>query len=180
MRPAPPDPSINPHHTINPPLPNTNTVEVLLFAFAFAVLSISLVMFLRLYKALSPPTKTMMWVIAANVVLAGLYLLFSGIKLYYLTRGTLVPLGEPTCHYLHPLARSCQLLSWLGQPIMAWVTYKTIRNQPVPSGRLKVLTGGAVGVAVVFLVLSEVYMPGNVIWGCVRTPHLMWSVSAGL
>jgi hypothetical protein len=149
-----------------------DTVEALLFSFAVVVLSIATTMFVRLYHSLSPPTKTMLWVLGFNLLLASLYLLFSGVKLFYMTRGRLVPPGEAMCRYLHPLARSCQLLTWCGQPIMAWVTLKTIRSQAVSPRRLAALSWGSLALGVTFLVLSEVYMPGNIMWGsyCVVPP----------
>jgi len=136
-----------------------------LFSFAVVVLSLSLVMFVRLYPALSPPTKTMLWVMVSNLTLAGLYLLFSGVKLFYMTRGSLVPPREPFCRYLHPLARACMVYMWCGQPTMAWVTLKTIRNQAVPPARLKALMWASAAVALAVLGLSEAYMQGNIIWG---------------
>lgn len=47
-------------------LPVHITVEFCAFTFAVIVLSLSLVMFVRLYDALSPPTKCIVSVVAAN------------------------------------------------------------------------------------------------------------------
>lgn len=145
---------------------------MLLFTFAVVVLSVALAMFIRLYHALSAPTKTMVWVLGANLILAALYCLFSAIKLAYMSHGRYVPQGEPACHYLHPLARTCQVLTWLGQPIMAWQTLRTIRNQPVPARRLRAATWGSVGISVVFFALSETYMPGSVMFKVGARPSL--------
>lgn len=39
---------------------------MVLFTFATVVLTISMAMFIRLYSALSAPTKTLVWVLGAN------------------------------------------------------------------------------------------------------------------
>ncbi len=142
------------------------TVEVTAFTFAVVVLSLSLVMFVRLYDALSPPTKTLVSVVAANLILASLNLLFAFEKIWFLVRGHgYVPIEEQLCRYGHPLARACVVYMWCGQAVCAWVTLKTIRNEYVPPAKLRHCAWAAAAVSLYFFVTAEVYSQGNIVWG---------------
>lgn len=138
------------------------------FTFAVVVLSLSLVMFVRLYDALSPPSKTLVGVVAANLVLAGCSLLFTFEKIYFLVRGDgYVPTSERLCRYINPISRAAMVFMWMGQPVMAWVTLQTIRNEYVPPAKLRRWTWTSLALSLYFLVMAEVFSQG----ACV-VPHV--------
>ena len=84
------------------------------------VLGVSLVMFLRLFDALSPPTKALTWVVGGNFMLAALIASFACYQQYFFTIGRYIPQGGAFCHYVNPVVLSLVVFNWLGQPVIAW------------------------------------------------------------
>jgi len=68
-------------------------------------------MFSRLYPSLTPPTKTLAWVVAANLLLALLCLLFSFDQLHYFAQGKYVSPDDAICHNMYSFARALVLFS---------------------------------------------------------------------
>lgn len=101
----------SPPFPFSPPV-SYQTVKIVLFLFAVIVLSLSLVMFARLYPFLTPPTKTLTWVVVANLLIALDYLLFSFNQLHYFVQGRYVAESDAFCHNTSSLTRSCILFTW--------------------------------------------------------------------
>lgn len=96
------------------------TVEIVIFVACVIVLGISLLMFVRLFDALSPPTKALAWVVGADELLAILLLAFMCFQLHYYLRAEQIPQGTWFCHYCNPLVLALVVFGWLGQPVIAW------------------------------------------------------------
>lgn len=69
-------------------------------------------MFARLYPSLTPPTKTLAWVVTANLLLALVLLLFSFDQLHYFVQGKYVSPGDGVCHHMYSVARALILFTW--------------------------------------------------------------------
>jgi hypothetical protein len=69
-------------------------------------------MFARLYPSLTPPTKTLAWVVTANLLLALVLLFFSFDQLHYFVQGKYVSPDDALCHNMFSLARALILFTW--------------------------------------------------------------------
>jgi hypothetical protein len=58
-------------------------VEIILLVFSLVVLGVAFLMFVRLFDALSPPTKALSWVVGGNFVLAFFVVAFASMQMHY-------------------------------------------------------------------------------------------------
>lgn len=94
--------------------------------------------------------------------MAALYLLFTFEKLYYLVNGDgYVPYDETFCRWASPVGRAALVYMWCGQPIIAWVTLKTIRNEYVAPATIKRRFWLSSGLTLYFLVMALIYSQGR-------------------
>lgn len=135
---------------------------------SFCVLGIAFLMFARLFDALSPPTKALTYVVGGNVVLALLLLAFACFQMYYYTREEFIPQGGAFCAYVNPVVLALIVFGWVGQPLIAWTTLKTLRNEEVPDQQLRRLFYGGIGVAVLDYIWGVIMSPGRIVNGWLR------------
>lgn len=145
----------------------THTVEIVLFLVCVGVLGISLIMFVRMFDALSPPTRALTWVVGADIVQALLLLAFVCFQMHYYARGEAIPDGF-FCHYFNPAILALVVFVWLSQPVIAWMTLKTLRNEAVPACKLRRVFYACIAVAVLDYVWGVGKTPGRIVNGCVR------------
>lgn len=113
------------------PTPNNkNTVEIVVFVACVFVLGIAFVMFIRLFDALSPPTKALAWVVGADEMLAILLLAFMCFQQHFYVREEQIPQGTWFCHYCNPLVLALVVFGWLGQPVIAWCVIREEMQTP--------------------------------------------------
>ncbi len=136
----------------------------MLFVFSAVVLGVSFLMFRRLFDALSPPTKALSWVVGVDVLQALLLLAFMCFQMYYYARREAMRDGF-FCHYLNPAVLALVTFGWLGQPVIAWTTLKTLRNEPVPDRQLHRVLGACAAIAVVDYLWGVAVTPGKVVNG---------------
>jgi len=136
------------------------------------VLGVACLMFVRLFDALSPPTKALTWVVGSNLVLALMILAFACFQMHYYALNQFIPQGGFFCHYFNPVVLSLVVFNWLGQPVIAWTTLKTLRNEEVSDRKLRRVYGWCIAVAFVVYVWGVALSPGVIVNGsfCVMIP----------
>ena len=123
---APPTPSVHQFDDrLIDPLPcpsplHAHTVEIFLLLVSLVVLGVAFLMFVRLFDALSPPTKALTWVVGGNFVLALFLLAFACFQQHFFLQRQYIPQGGAFCHYCNPVVLSLVVFNWLGQPVIAW------------------------------------------------------------
>ena len=152
--------------------PLINAVEIVLLLLSVVVLGVAFLMFVRLFDALSPPTKALTWVVGSNLVLALFLVAFACIQMHYYALKQYTPQGGFFCHYFNPVVLSLVVFNWLGQPVIAWTTLKTLRNEEVTERKLRRVYGWCMAVAFVVYVWGVALSPGVIVNGsfCVMIP----------
>ena len=90
------------------------------------------------------------------------FLSFTFEKLYYLVNGDgYVPYDEQFCRWISPVGRAAAVYMWCGQPIIASVTLKTMRNEYVSPEQVKRWFWLSSGLTLYFLVMALVYSQGT-------------------
>lgn len=121
-------------------------------------------MFCRMFDALSPPTRALTWVVGADLVQALLLLAFMCFQMHFYARGEAIPDGF-FCHWLNPLVLAIVVFVWLSQPVIAWTTLKTLRNEAVPARKLRRIFFVCIAVAVLDYAWGVAITPGKIVNG---------------
>jgi hypothetical protein len=149
--------------------------QTLLLLGAVIVLTLALTMMVRLYHALSAPTKTLICMMAANLLGALVSLLQACHQLTHLVEGHFLEPHDDVCRVSQPIFVAFEAVTWWGHLLLAWMTWRTICGQKRPGPLVfnTLLYGVSLFVGVLVISEMEQQVPGEVLWGlfCV-TPFL--------
>lgn len=134
----------------------------------FLCAACSMLIFVRIYRVLSPPTKALLYVFCADILDFGVIFAMAVVSLYYQMRAEFIPPDDFTCHFIWPFGSSGLLFVSIGQPVIAWTTLKTLQK-----GQLRRIFFGCFVVVIILYFLSLLSNPGTVIRGrfCSQMPN---------